>query len=342
MSKFKSIKERLAEVTEKVKKIEDAKANPSFDKKTWQFNPILPKNKARVDYVVRILPNVHVNDGLDEPWLLTYAHMWDSAGGKKVYAPCPTTNGKDEKCPICAKSKPYWALVNAGEGTQADEVMANTYNRKKRYYVSVYVVSDARAGTEEDQTGKVLLWEFGPQIYEKLYDAFLEKIPFYDPFEGFNFNLIIKRKDEYPSYESSKFSAAPSAIAKSEEELEKIHSQIFDLAAKFKERSRSYDELKKVLQDSLSLSERDKTETTTDSEAEGSTTVENTESEPVAEKKVVAPEKKAPAPEKKAVATGKKVAPAKAEVEGDSELPDESAGEGDIDLDSLSTEELFK
>lgn len=342
MSKFKSIKERLAEVSLKVKKIEDdkaSKANPSFDKKTWQFTPILPKNKARIDYVVRILPNVHVNDGLDEPWLKTYAHMYTGANGKKIYAPCPTTNGKDEKCPICEKSRTYWALVNAGEGTQSDDTLARAYNRKERYYVNVFIVSDPRAGTEEDQTGKVLLWEFGPQIYEKLKDAFLENVPFYDPFEGFNFNLIIKRKDEYQNYDSSKFSAAPSAVAKSEAEMEALHGQIFDLAAKFKERSRSYDDLKKVLQESLSLSQRDKTETTTDSESAGETEVEKTE-----EQKEAAAPKKVPVPEKKVVAPAKKVAPAKAEVEGDTELPadEDTANEGDIDLDSLTTEELFK
>jgi hypothetical protein len=318
-SKFKSIKDRYQEITEKIKENSGEK---TYDD-SWRFKPTLPSNVPKVSYVLRILPNVHVNEGLDEPWAESFVHIFTRSNGKKVYTPCPTSNGMDQKCPICEKARIYWTKVNTGAASKSEEDLARAYNRKKRYHVNVLVVSDPRKGTGEDQTGKVLVWEIGPQIYEKFKDAYFDqKLPFFDPFEGFNFNLIIKKKGEYNNYDSSHFSSAASGIAENEETLNNIYGQIHNLVEKVAGRMRSYDDLKKLLDAPVG----ERTES-----SEGSEEKDSDEPVSVAPKAAVAaPATSAPRP-----------SAAKAEVEGgDDNVTEEKDGE--IDLDSLSDEDLFK
>jgi hypothetical protein len=311
MSKFKSIKAAYNEVVSKIKEKEDG--GQTYDN-SWKFSPTLPSNKPKINYVVRILPNVHVNDGLDEPWLEAFAHIFTRPNGKKAYTICPTSNGKEHKCPICEKSRAFWAKVNNGEASKAEEDIARAYNRKPRFYVNVLVVDDPRKGTEEDQTGKVLVWEVGPQVFEKFKDAFFEqKLAFYDVAEGYNFNVVIKNKGGNNNYESSHFSSAPSAISDDEEELDRIHGQIYNLQEKITGRLRSYDDLKKLI--------------TPEGGSGDVTEGKEIDSEEVAPPKAATP-KPAPKPAPKAAA---------AEVEGETDSDD-----GGIDLDSLSDDDLFK
>lgn len=322
MSKFKSIKERFNEVSNKIKAKEGGEG--TYDD-SWRFKPTLPSNKPKVNYILRVLPNTHVNEGMDEPWFESFVHIFTRSNGKKVYTPCPTTDGKDKKCPICEKARTYWTKVNAGEASKSEEDLARAYNRKQRYHINVLVVDDPRKGTEEDQTGKVLVWEIGPQIYEKFKDAFFDqKLPFFDPFEGFNFNLVIKKKGEYNNYDSSHFSAAASAIG-TDEELEAIHPQIHNLSEKVAGRMRSYDDLKKLLDVPAG-----------DPDAENNGEGKETDTGETA----------APAPKAAEVAAAPKPAPAaprvsaaKAEVEAEEKEEDK---DGEIDLDSLSDDDLFK
>jgi hypothetical protein len=337
MSKFKSIKERYQEVVNKIK--EDAGDKPTYDN-SWRFNPTLPSNKPKVNYVLRVLPNVHQNEGLDEPWFESFVHIYTRSSGKKVYTPCPTSNGKDKKCPICEKARGFWTKVNAGEASKSEEDLARAYNRKQRYHINVLVVDDPRKGTEEDQTGKVLVWEIGPQIYEKFKDAFFDqKLPFFDPFEGYNFNLVIKKKGEYNNYDASHFSTAASAIG-TEEELEAIHSQIHNLPEKVASRMRTYDDLKKLLDtptEEAMGGESDPTLT-----PEGSPEIDSGVVAAPAPKAVTAP-KVAPKALETAAPAAPRVSAAKAQVEPTAEsetVPEEK--DGDIDLEGLTDEDLFK
>jgi hypothetical protein len=321
MSKFKSVKERYNEVVSKIKEKDEGQ---SYDN-SWKFNPTLPSNKPKVNYVLRVLPNVHINDGLDEPWFEAFAHIYTRSNGKRVYTICPTTNGKEHKCPICEKARTYWTKVNAGSASKAEEDLARAYNRKPRYYVNVLVVDDPRKGTEEDQTGKVLVWEVGPQIFEKFKDAFFDqKLPFFDPFEGYNFNLVIKKKGEFNNYESSHFSSAASAIG-SEDDLDVIHGQIHNLQEKVAGRLRGYEDLKKLLDTPTGESGGSAEGSEQDSGAV-ETPSEPTPATPKAQTTSAAPK---PVTKPKA---------ATAEVE-DEPAKEEDAG---IDLDSLSDDELFK
>jgi hypothetical protein len=322
MSKFKSLKERYNEVANKIK--EKSGDGQSFDD-SWKFKPSLPSNKPKVNYVVRVLPNIHVDDGLGEPWFEAFAHIYTKSDGKRVYTICPTTNGKDQKCPICEKARTYWTKVNGGSASKSEEDLARAYNRKPRYFVNVLVIDDPRKGTEEDQTGKVLVWELGPQIFEKFKDAFNDqKLIFWDALEGYNFNLIIKKKGEYVNYESSHFSAAATPISQDEDEMNKAHDQIFNLPEKVVGRLRTYQELQKLLEAPTANESEDQTEGGESDTGEVSTPT------PKASETTSKPSNRSSA--------------AKADVvdEPAKEEDEEEGKDGEIDLAGLTDDELFK
>lgn len=231
MGKFKSAKKNFGALREKLKKEQEAKE--SSGKKTeydnsWKFSPKLIG--AKCEYRVRILPHIHVDDGLAEPWVKSFSHMFNRpSDGKYIYVQCPTTYDEKgfDKCPICLKSKELYAKEN--EAATAD---AGKIYRKPRYHVNVLIKEDCRDG-DDNQAGKVLVWEFGQQIFDKLHDALVDQeMDFYDPEEGNDFILKIKQKGGYTNYEMSHFTLKPSPITDDEDEMEKIHGQIYNLNEK--------------------------------------------------------------------------------------------------------------
>jgi hypothetical protein len=136
--------------------------------------------------------------------------------------------------------------VNKKEASKSEEDQARNFYHKPRYFVNVLVVEDPRTG-EKSQQGKVLVWEFGNQVYEKLKEAIDQKRYFHDPVNGYNFNVIVKKKAEYPSYESSFFSMEKSAIP--DDKIDSIGEKIVDLQ-KFAvgKGPKPYDELKALME----------------------------------------------------------------------------------------------
>lgn len=90
---------------------------------------------------------------------------------------------------------------------------------RERYISLVYVVEDPLDDSEEANSGQTFLFEYGPQVYNKIVEATKDHDEFgardaVNPFslgaDGANFGLLLKRqnpddKKEIPDYESSKF-----------------------------------------------------------------------------------------------------------------------------------------
>jgi hypothetical protein len=244
---FKSTKARFEEIAQKMRtqsdKTESDKTQTDSSKK---FSPSVPKGKQKENFIVRILPNIFVNEGLDEPYFEFKAHMPDLGNGKKGYAVCPWYFNKEVKCPLCLESRKYWDKVNKNTASPQDEDKARNFGSKFRYMANVLVISDPRVG-EQNQTGQVLVWEFGIQVQEKLKEAFVQGVNFYDVNEGFNFNVVIKMKGTNPNFEGCFFSRESTPVSTKSEELERIHSQIVDIKSLAKEKIASIEKLTSLL-----------------------------------------------------------------------------------------------
>lgn len=232
---FDDVRNKLQQKREEHEK---RNTNQGFDD-SWKFKPALPKKASKINYRVRVLPNVHSEIG--EPWLLGLYHMYRKSTGKFIYTLCPTTFDKKNPCPFCEEAAALFSTKD-----KVDEGEARKVYKKKRYFVNVLVVKDERQG-EENQQGKVLVWEFGSQIFDKFADAIEQKVNFFHPVDGRDFNLSIKAKGEYPDYSMSSFAVEPTPISKSDEECNKIFDQIYNLKDKvFGTKLKTYDQLKKM------------------------------------------------------------------------------------------------
>lgn len=202
----------------------------TFDN-SWKFKPDLPNDKSKIAFKIRILPNVH-NPAAAYPWISAPFHMFRKADGKFIYALCPSLNDNKEKgvkspCPFCEQAS---ALFKTQD--KIDEGQAHKMYKKQRFFLNVLVMEDPRVG-EENQKDKVLVYEYGKKVQEKLEDAMMEqKIDIINPFAGHDFNLVIKRQGEYTNYDSSSFSIEKTPVCKNEDDMNKIFESIHNLTEK--------------------------------------------------------------------------------------------------------------
>lgn len=207
-----------------------------------KFLPKLLKGEQKSIYKVRILPNIF--DKKSPPWVQANVHIFKNSDNKTVYEFCPSTfNAKNYKCPICEFSKFLFK-----KGDKISEDLARSYWIKKRWFVNVYVKEDPRKG-EENQAGKVLIWEFGSKIFDKLVEAVTtHNLYFWHPTDGFDFSVIIKQVSGYQNYDLSDFSRKASPLAESTDEINRILNGSFNLQDVILGRKqKTYEELSQLL-----------------------------------------------------------------------------------------------
>jgi hypothetical protein len=344
MAKFASFnKDQFEEIRKKLEDSKNAGANKKEDKKSfdWRFNPTQIKGEARTIYKIRILPHVHVDGGASEPWIQNSVHIFKPKGAEKnTYQICPHTyEGDKAKCPICEHSKFWFAKKD-----KASEDVGRAYWRKKRWHMNILVKEDPRKG-DDNQTGKVLVWEVGSKIFDKLSEALtMHKMFFWDPNNGFDFSIVVKQVGGYANYDSSDFARSPSPIVEDEEQLDAIHDQIKDLNKLILgQKRKSYDELKAILEGRKMAGGADpdgevSPETVT-RDTEGETEVSRAnDAEAVAlneeaEQDVAPTPKPAPKVEAKPAAKAAAKAPAKPAAKA------AAAAEGEIDIDKINFDE---
>jgi hypothetical protein len=243
MSKFKSASK--SKFDELRKKLQEGSAPSNTESKfdnSWTFKPEILSNQTKSVYTIRFLPNVHINDGLDEPWLEFKAHMFIPKNStKKTYQVCPTSKGDKERCPICERAKQLF-----DKGDEVSERFARAIYKKRRYYANVLVIKDPRKG-DDNQEGKVLVWEFGKKILDKLTTVMsLHGLNFWDVEEGANFTVCVTKDGGFNNYDSSDFERRSSSLSESFN-LDEIHQKIHNLEEKVFPRIRTYDELNDIL-----------------------------------------------------------------------------------------------
>jgi len=120
--------------------------------------------------------------------------------------------------------------------------------RLEKWLVNVYVVDDP---TNPDNNGNVKILRYGKQLHKIITEAiegedaeeFGPRIFDLGP-EGVNFKIKVEQQGDYPTYVSSRFTAA-GKIDLSEDEQKGIYEGAFDLSEVFT--LKSYDELKQML-----------------------------------------------------------------------------------------------
>lgn len=224
------------------KKFEEEKSGGyGKDERFWKLDVDKTGNGMAT---IRFLP---APDGEENPYVKRFEYFVKF--GQRYYVEnCRTTLG--EKDPM----NEHFFKVRGKDPSEAQKQAARQFSRSTNYIANIYVVDDPK---NPDNNGKVFLFKFGSRIFQKLEGAikpeFDDETPFnpFDLWGGANFKLKARMLDGQRSYDKSAFEAC-SPLSDDDEELEAIwkkeHSLQAEVAAdKFK----SYDELKKKLDDLL-------------------------------------------------------------------------------------------
>lgn len=226
----------------------DKIANPQTETKSYaddRFWRLEGDKAGNGTATIRFLPRV---EGDDLPWVRIFSHGFQGPTGKWYIENSLTTLGEND--PVGELNTQLW-----NSGSEANKEIARKQKRKLSFIANILVVSDPKHPENE---GKVFLFKFGKKIFDKIMDkarpTFEDEKPVnvFDLWEGANFKLRMRKKDGYANYDESVFTE-PNAVSDDEQELLKIVSAQHKLS-EFTDRKnfKSYDELKKKLNDVLS------------------------------------------------------------------------------------------
>lgn len=223
-------------------------ANPQTETKSYvddRFWRLEGDKAGNGTATIRFLPRV---EGDELPWVRIFSHGFQGPTGKWYIENSLTTLGEND--PVGELNTQLW-----NSGSEANKEIARKQKRKLSFIANVLIVSDPKHPENE---GKVFLFKFGKKIFDKIMDkarpTFEDEKPVnvFDLWEGANFKLRMRKKDGYANYDESAF-MEPSAVSEDEEELLRVVNGQHKLA-EFTDRKnfKSYDELKKKLNEVLS------------------------------------------------------------------------------------------
>ena len=194
--------------------------------------------------VVRFLP---ASQGEDMPWVQYFDHGFQGPGGWYIEKSLTTLNQKD---PVSEHNTELW-----NSGIEANKDIARKQKRRLHYVSNILVVSDP---THPENEGKVFLFRYGKEIFEMLKDKmqpqFQDETPVnpFDLWEGADFKIKVRKVDGYWNYDASSFENV-SALKDNDDDLNAIWKTQYSLQEFLAPTNfKSYDELKKRLDDVLS------------------------------------------------------------------------------------------
>jgi len=193
-------------------------------------------------YVVRLLPNV--NDP-SKTFFHYYNFGWKSfSTGQNINVTSLQT--WDQPDPIAEER---YRDYNAG--TEADKEKIKAIRRSENWLVNAYVISDSE---NEENNGTIKIIRFGKQLGKIIFDAIEgDGADDYGPRvfdlgpDGCSLMIKVEKQGDYPTYVSSKFKLPKAIENLSDDKIDKIYGNIFNLSEYVI--SKSYDELKKTLND---------------------------------------------------------------------------------------------
>ncbi len=188
--------------------------------------------------ILRFLP---ATEGNELPWVRYWDHGFKGPTGQWYIERSLTSIGQQD--PVSEANTRLW-----NSGIESDKETVRQRKRRLHYVANVLVVSDPSA---PDNDGKVMMYQFGKKIFDKIMDQLQPEFPDekpVDPFnmwEGADFVLKIRQVEGYRNYDKSEFRGASPLHDGDEEKLEAVYNKAYDLSEFSDPKNyKSYDELK--------------------------------------------------------------------------------------------------
>lgn len=234
--------------------IKDALTKEGASNKTADILRTKPGNS----YEVRLLPNI---EDPSKTFYHFFSHGWTSfSTGQYVTAVSPTTWG--DRDPIAE-----YRLKCFRAGTPEEKAKSDSIFRSEKWLVNAYVVNDP---DEPENNDTVKIVRFGKQLHKIIMegingedsDQFGERI--FDLSEnGCTFRIRCEKQGDYPTYVSSKFLMPTEIPGLDDARIKEIYNGCHNLGETF--RTKSYDELKLMLDEHFHCKDPGSTETLSES-----------------------------------------------------------------------------
>jgi hypothetical protein len=254
MTTFAALKKssnHLDRLAKELEKINNPTTEKKQDERFWQ--PEVDKSGNGVA-VIRFLPSPAVDGDDALPWVRLWNHGFKGPSGKWYIENSLTTiNQKD---PVSEYNTVLWN--SSSDDNSPARKQAREQKRKLTYISNILVISDPKHPENE---GKVFLYKYGKKIFDKisiLMNPEFEGDEAVNPFDlwnGANFRLKIRTVEGYRNYDQSNF-ATPSALSDDDSHLEKIWKSEYSLKEFIDPKNfKSYEDLKRKLEEVLELNE---------------------------------------------------------------------------------------
>lgn len=172
---------------------------PAGKKNPNEFSPNLKKcPNGRFDAIVRFIPNPAdpINKSIIKKQVVWLPNPM--SGGKKM-VDVPFDRGN-------IITETFFALKNSGNAQKVEQ--AKLFSAKRKYVSLVQVLA---CNSEPEMVGKILVWQYGQKIYEKL-DAemnpgstLVQPCNPFDIVNGHAFMVTVISNGEFPDYNNSRF-----------------------------------------------------------------------------------------------------------------------------------------
>lgn len=276
MVDFKKLKNRNRADTKKLAEMAEKAGGATFKKDERIWTPKRDQNGnayCKIRFLdlspadLEIQEKIAAEEGVDAAmekvtqWILRYDHSFKGPGGWYIES-SRTTLGQDEADPVSDYNQEALGGVSWKDASEDVKKSISPRNRKKRYFSNVYIIDDSN---NPENNGKVMLFEYGQKIFDKIKSVLHPQFPGepeFDPFdffEGADFTLKVftekKGKNEFPNYDKSEFSHQKPFMGGDESKIEEIWKLSYSLQDLISpDKFKSYEDLKKRLDKAMNKS----------------------------------------------------------------------------------------
>jgi hypothetical protein len=224
-----------------IKKLDESSKKDYKDDRFWRPEQDKMGNGFAI---IRLLPNAK---GQNDSYVKLFSHAFQGPGGWYIENSLTTIGEKD---PVSELNTQLW-----NTGSEEDKNIARLRKRKANYISNILVIKDEANPQNE---GKVFLFKYGQKIFDKIQEKakpeFKDEDPF-DPFNfitGANFKLKIRKVGGYTNYDKSEFDSQSVLLNGDKAKMKDVYDSLYNLSEFIDLKNfKSYDELKKRLQDVL-------------------------------------------------------------------------------------------